>query len=131
VTIENIQTREQLIAFQQRYRMRESWHEPDEQGIDAVLAPGSFDNASAAPATEFEVVVERGTLGYEPGNRFDFTASVRPLTWRECGLEDRVTDPDAACAHEASVFLLHMGEPVAAVNVALLLAMACGFEGFS
>jgi hypothetical protein len=40
-----INTNEELIAFRNEHRMREDWHEPDEQGIDCFLRDGTFDNA--------------------------------------------------------------------------------------
>jgi hypothetical protein len=109
-----IETRDGLIAFQQKYKMRDNWDEPDEQGIDAVVAPGLLSTEGSDPRDEFELIIERGTLGYEEGNSFDFTATVKAKN-------DLV---------EAAVFLLHEGNPVACINLANLFAFACGYEGY-
>jgi hypothetical protein len=47
-----IDTREDLIAFAQKYGLRDSWHEPDEQGVDAVVKGSVFDNAGFWPWPE-------------------------------------------------------------------------------
>lgn len=110
-SVVNLQTREQLVEFQRVYGMRDSWHEPDEQDISAFPAIGhGFDNASCDPSN-FDVTYARRQ---DDGGIHAEVLSALPV--------DR-------CA-EHGVFLFHAGEPVAFVNLALLLAMACGYEGF-
>lgn len=110
-TIENITTRAQLVAFQERYRMAADWHEPDEQDVDAFPAIGfDFDNA-VCNGRGFRVRVAR--TNDESGDATEFSVL-----------------PDTQHGYpEHGVFLFHHAEPVAFVNLALLLAMACGYEG--
>lgn len=109
--VQNIQTRRQLVAFARVHKMRKSWHEPDEQDVVAFPAVGhSFDNADCDPS-HFDVQYARRQ---DEGGIYAEVFSALP--------QDR-------CA-EHGVFLFHGGEPVAFVNLALLLAMACGYEGF-
>lgn len=122
--IENITTRHQLMAFQRQYGMRDSWHEPDEQDVDAYPAVGTnFDNASCRP-DDFEVhYARRQDEGgvYDTVCKIDLATRVHPIK-----------NVGAFVFHgaEHGVFLFHGGEPVAFVNLALLLAMACGYEGY-
>jgi hypothetical protein len=110
-TVLNILTRRQLMAFQRAYRMRESWHEPDEQDVSAFPAVGhSFDNAGCDPS-DYDVEYARRQ---DDGGIHATVFSVLPKTNNA----------------EHGVFLFHDGEPKAFVNLALLLAMACGYEGF-
>lgn len=43
--ITRIHTQQQLLDLARDLRVRPDWHEPDEQGLDAVVFGGNFDNA--------------------------------------------------------------------------------------
>lgn len=107
MSIENITTREQLMAFVERTGLSR-WHEPDEHDVDAVPAVGySFDNAFCNPEG-FELTVRQSESGH--------TVAQATVNFAE---------PRSATI-EHGVFLLHDGEPVAFVNLAMLFAFATG-----
>lgn len=108
--IENIRTREQLLAFVERTGLTR-WHEPDEQGVDAVPAVGwRFGSAYCDPEA-FRLM----TLGAESSDRAGRIDSGG--TWA-------VRLPGGRAEH--GVFLFHDGVPVAFVNLAMLFAFASG-----
>lgn len=108
----NILTREQLRHFARAHGLREEWDEPDEQEVNAIPAVGhSFGNEIASPGD----FVVRYAQRRDGGGIYDEVYSAIPVNG----------------VAEHGVFLFHRGEPVAFVNLALLLAMACGFEGFA
>ena len=57
VEVPTILTRDRFQQFAQAIKVRDNWHEPDEQDVDAVPTPGpwGFDNA-CGDATEHSVV---------------------------------------------------------------------------
>ncbi len=108
--VANIQTRRQLIAFKRSHRMRENWDEPDEQDVDAFPAIGRSFGCESGDPSDFAVEYARRQ---DEGGIYATVFSA--LSRSNCS--------------EHGVFLFHDGEPVAFVNLALLLAMACGYEG--
>ena len=54
-----IQTAQELEHFRASFMLRADWHEPDEQGITALVRGRTFDNAG----TPNELVVEFQQLG--------------------------------------------------------------------
>lgn len=50
MAVQKVTTRAELIALKRALGVRDDWHEPDEQGVDAVIAGKSFDNAGFWPA---------------------------------------------------------------------------------
>jgi len=87
--IECIRSKEQLQELAKRLGVRSDWHEPDEQGLEAVIFGKGLDNAM--------------------GSGYGVTKALEP-------------DQDG----EMNVVLLKDGEPCAAINLAWLLAWACG-----
>lgn len=45
--IQEIRTKNELLAFRDRMKLRSSWHEPDEVNVSTVTTPGTFDNCSS------------------------------------------------------------------------------------
>ncbi len=45
MSIDDESTRTKLRAFAEKYHLREDWHEPDEQGVSAVVRGRELDNA--------------------------------------------------------------------------------------
>lgn len=101
--MERIQTRAQLKALARRLRVRPDWHEPDEQGVSADVFGRSFDNAGFWPMSRGD---EHG-LGI-PEKSLEMYVAIYQ------GHDMDSTDPDP--------------ELVATVNLATLLAWACGLE---
>ncbi|TCC19938.1 hypothetical protein [Kribbella sindirgiensis] len=54
-----IDTRDEFREFAREIRMRDDWHEPDEQGITATVEGRSFDNAGFWPAPELRDELHR------------------------------------------------------------------------
>lgn len=107
MAIRTLRTRAELVAFAREHELREDWHEPDEQDVDAFPAIGhSFDNAAADPA-DFRVEYARRQ---DEGGIHATVFSALPA--REVA--------------EHGVFLFVGGEPAAFVNLADLFAWACG-----
>ena len=94
-----ITTREQLIEFQREHGLRKDWHEPDEQDIDAHVDGAVLDNAQTFPTG----------WDHHPRDAEQWQAG--------------------ASYSELTVILRKDGEPVAAVNLATLLAFATGWDG--
>lgn len=46
--VQHIHTAEDLAAFAETYKLREDWHEPDEQGVTARVVGSKLDNAFGA-----------------------------------------------------------------------------------
>jgi hypothetical protein len=46
--IPQINTRAELVEFYHKYGLRPDWHEPDDQGIDAIIYGSRLDNAFGA-----------------------------------------------------------------------------------
>lgn len=44
-----ITSREQLAEFAREHKLRDDWHEPDEQGINAIVVGTHLDNANCSP----------------------------------------------------------------------------------
>lgn len=42
-------TTRELNTFAAKYRLRNDWHEPDEQGVTAEVVGGKLDNAGGLP----------------------------------------------------------------------------------
>src|SRR5215212_5026695 len=90
-----------LREFAEQHELREDWHEPDERGVDALVAVGDvFDNAAADPLADFYEPVAGEPMERIPGGRA-----------------------------EHAVFLMVDGQPAACVNLADLFSFACGREG--
>ena len=49
--------KKELIEFKKKHGMRDSWHEPDEQGITARVTGIHFDNAMGESTQGEELVV--------------------------------------------------------------------------
>lgn len=106
-----IRSRSQLVKLAVQYGLREDWHEPDEQEIEAYPAIGHhFDNA-VSDYSDFEVTWARRQ------DEYGIHATVFQVLPR-------------VLAAEHGVFIFHRAKPVAFVNLADLLAMACGFDGY-
>lgn len=97
--MQTITTREQLVEFARQHELREDWHEPDEQNVDAYVDGGKLDNAHTFPTG----------WDHRPGDAEPWQAG--------------------ALYSELTVILRCDGEPVAAVNLASLLAFAGGWDG--
>lgn len=59
-----LRDREAFRAFKKEYGLRDDWHEPDEQGIDAKVIGASFDNAGF-PEIEMQVLFIKRENGGE------------------------------------------------------------------
>lgn len=59
-----IMDREAFRAFKREYGLRDDWHEPDEQGIDAKVMGAHFDN-SGFPEIEMQVLFIKRENGGE------------------------------------------------------------------
>lgn len=103
--VEIITTRQQLVDLAQRLGMRDDWHEPDEQGVTARVDGLAFGNSGYWP------LAEALRNGYS-------VRSVEQHVVLSVIHEDEACDD---CGHAES-------EDVAAVNLATLLAWACGHE---
>lgn len=61
--MENINTREQLVALKEAIGVRPDWHEPDEQNVTARVSGTHLDNAMGADpyrnVGELVVILER------------------------------------------------------------------------
>jgi hypothetical protein len=109
--MENITTREQLLAFVERTGMTR-WHEPDEHDVYAHPAVGwTFDNAFCDPRAFRVQVANTGSDDVQGDTVVSVTADSR------------------GGFPEHGVFLFHHEEPVAFVNLAMLLALASGMAG--
>ena len=94
-----IENRQELIALAKELGVRDSWHEPDEQELTARVYGESFDNAMC-------------------GTHKDLARNIQTMPWN-------YTIKDA----EMTVVLYKGMDAIAEINLALLLAWACGFEG--
>jgi hypothetical protein len=104
-TLRSIRSREELAEFAREHGLRPDWHEPDEQGVHAHIVVGlSFDNAI------MDVAV--------PRNAAESFATA---------YSDLDSDRDRGTL-EHGVVLMVDGEPKAAVNLAVLFALAAGAE---
>lgn len=115
-TMRRIYKRSELQQLAKDLKVRPDWHEPDEQGLDAFTFGGSFDNA--------------GHWGLEYWSRRELDTRTRLY---KAGDSNTVSDfiiEDAERFMEMFVVLYQEGHAVAEINLATLLAFACGtYEG--
>ncbi len=110
-----ITTRQQLLDLARKLGVRSDWHEPDEQGLTARLDGFIFDNAGFWPTADAVTAQARMGLGFVDVRRVE----------QHVVITRTVSDDDGCgeCGHVASDT-----EDVAAINLATLLAWACGYE---
>lgn len=101
-----ITTRQQLIDLARELGVRSDWHEPDEQGLTARVEGFTFDNAGFWPMAD---ALRSGYLT---------TRSVE----QHVILSRMEYDDD----NGSRVYDQHNSEDIAAINLATLLAWACG-----
>jgi hypothetical protein len=92
-----ITTRQELTDLARELGVRSDWHEPDEQGLTARVEGFTFDNAGFWPTIN------------------------APGTWRT---DTRGVELHVILSHTTEAF--NDSKDVAAVNLATLLAWACG-----
>jgi hypothetical protein len=113
--IKRIRTRRELQRLAKELGVREDWHEPDEQGLDAVAFGGNFDNA--------------GHWGLEHLSRAELRSRAQ-LSAESDSIGCAVIDLDEANLFtEMFVVLYRENRAIAEVNLATLFAFACGYDG--
>ena len=113
--IKRIRTRQDLVNLAKQLGVRTDWHEPDEQGLDAVAFGGNFDNA--------------GHWGLEHLSRRELELRSR-LSDESDHIGSAVIDIDEAHLFtEMFIVLYRENRAIAEINLATLFAFACGCEG--
>ena len=112
--VEKILNRKQLQKLAVDLGVRKDWHEPDEQGLRAVVFGKNFDNA--------------GHWGLEHLSRCELDA--RSRLWNPKNTSDGGIIEDAEQFVEMFVVLYKDDKAIAEINLATLFAFACGtYEG--
>lgn len=96
-----INNRQELRELAKELGVRPDWHEPDEQDLTAEFGGQSFDNAGFWPADD--------RIGPDAGH-----LEMHVVLWRTEGEDEHGNAKKS--------------EPIAAVNLATLLAWACGTD---
>lgn len=110
MTIKKIRTRQELQELAKELGVRPDWHEPDEQGLTAITFGKSFDNC--------------GHWGLEHLSRRELDA--RSRLWNPTQAISEGVIEDAERFVEMFVVLYKDDKAVAEINLATLLAFACG-----
>lgn len=105
-----INTREELKRLAKDLGVRDDWHEPDEQGLRALVFGKNFDNA--------------GFWGLEHLAKRETEARVR--LWNPKNTADGGVIEDAEQFVEMFVVLYQNDRAVAEIDLATLFAFACG-----
>lgn len=112
--LKRINTRAELQVLARELGVRPDWHEPDEQGLTAIVFGENFDNA--------------GHWGLEHLGRRQIEACKHLWNPSKTVGSGEIENPEKFC--EMFVVLYKDDKAVAEVDLATLFAFACGtYEG--